>query len=144
MSYRWRFRRMRRAGEEGNSQVCRLRDCGGGDVVLSITALDRKEPSASWLRRLLHLELMYRAELHRLERAAAVKKLLPSDLFCIHAAEFRGRSSRDAVWGPSPSNFFSYKTVHLVSVEYSNLMVEKEGIAIMGCMGRELIVLRGL
>jgi len=74
-------------------------DGGGGSgddeeesYIMQLSALDRKEPSAP-----------SGVELERLEGAAAVNKISPSDVFCIHAAEFGGGSSRDAVWGrPHP------------------------------------------
>jgi hypothetical protein len=78
---------------------------GGGELAgLQVTRLRWRRRRGATVSRLwiernhqLRLELMHRAELQRLERAAAVKKLSPSDLFRIHAAGFGGGSSRDAV-----------------------------------------------
>ena len=88
-------------------------DGGGGDddeesYITQLSALDRKEPSAP-----------SGAELERLEGAAAVNKISPSDVFCIHAAEFGGGSSRDAVWGRPHPIFFPPRRSLLLRSCYS-------------------------
>ena len=103
-----RIQGMRRAGEGGVAgyAIAADEEGGGGDDEEELQA----RSSRLWIERnsQLRLEPMHQADLERLEGAAAVNKLSPSDVFCVHAAEFGGGSSRDAVCGGAvPIHFFS-------------------------------------